>query len=356
MPSIRNVEQTSLKSKVLHIGLGIILATSLLPIAPNQLFADEVTNNKATTFTDQVTESTKTSQTYQVTDINQIPDLHKPKINNQETNDQEIDDQPVATTQAEKPNQTSESQQTTKTELAKSISVAFTNDVHCQIDPVSGQSLGYPGVAAYIDKAQEAYGDDKVTLIDAGDAVQGGLAGTFTKGEAIIELMNEVGYDYAIPGNHEFDFGMDQFNWIIENSTATYLSSNFRNLQTDSLCLATYAIEEYQGIDDGDPEDGDDILKVAYVGITTPESLTKSTPTYFQDENGNFIYDFSNDSTGDALYDAVQIAVDNAQTEGAEYVIAIGHLGNTGITDYWTSNAVIANTDGIDVLIDGHYY
>ena len=187
MSPIRNVEQTSLKSKVLHIGLGIILATSLLPIAPNQLFADEVTNNKATTFTDQVTEATKTSQTYQVTDINQIPDFHKPKINDQETNDQEIDDQPVATTQAEKPNQTSESQQTTKTELAKSTSVVFTNDVHCQIDPVSGQSLGYPGVAAYIDKAQEVYGDDKVTLIDAGDAVPGGLAGTFTKGEAIIE-------------------------------------------------------------------------------------------------------------------------------------------------------------------------
>lgn len=266
MSSIRNVEQTSLKSKVLHIGLGIILAISLLPIAPNQLFADEVTNNKATTFTDQVTEATKTSQTYQVTDINQIPDFHKPKINDQETNNQEIDDQPVATTQAEKPNQTSESQQTTKTELAKSISVVFTNDVHCQIDPVSGQSLGYPGVAAYIDKAQEAYGDDKVTLIDAGDAVQGGLAGTFTKGEAIIELMNEVGYDYAIPGNHEFDFGIDQFNWFVENSTATY--------------------------------------------------------------------------------DAVQTAVDNAQAEGADYVIAIGHLGNTGITDYWTSNAVIANTDG----------
>lgn len=266
MSSIRNVEQTSLKSKVLHIGLGIILATSLLPIAPNQLFADEVTNNKATTFTDQVTEATKTSQTYQVTDINQIPDFHKPKINDQETNNQEIDDQPVATTQAEKPNQTSESQQTTKTELAKSISVVFTNDVHCQIEPVSSQSLGYPGVAAYIDKAQEAYGDDKVTLIDAGDAVQGGLAGTFTKGEAIIELMNEVGYDYAIPGNHEFDFGMDQFNWFVENSTATY--------------------------------------------------------------------------------DAVQTAVDNAQAEGADYVIAIGHLGNTGITDYWTSNAVIANTDG----------
>lgn len=266
MSSIRNVEQTSLKSKVLHIGLGIILATSLLPIAPNQLFADEVSNNKATTFTDQITEATKTSQTYQVTDINQIPDFHKPIINDQETNNQEIDDKSVATTQAEKPNQTSESQQTTKTELAKSISVVFTNDVHCQIDPVSGQSLGYPGVAAYIDKAQEAYGDDKVTLIDAGDAVQGGLAGTFTKGEAIIELMNEVGYDYAIPGNHEFDFGMDQFNWFVENSTATY--------------------------------------------------------------------------------DAVQTAVDNAQAEGADYVIAIGHLGNTGITDYWTSNAVIANTDG----------
>lgn len=250
---------------------------------------------------------------------------------------------------------------------ADSISIVFTNDVHCAIDPVREEgkaaSLGYPGVAAVVDDAEAEHGTENVTLVDAGDAVQGGPLGTLTDGEAIVDIMNAVGYDYAVPGNHEFDYGMDRFNELVGMSDATYLSSNFVDAQGNPV-LVPYAIETYEGVSDGtasgddaqvsaDPA-ADGVLKVAYVGVSTPETLTKSAPAHFQDGNGNYIYGFCGDSTGQALYDAVQDAVDAATAEGADYVVAIGHLGNEGTTKQWTSSSVIANTTGIDAFIDGH--
>ncbi|MEO2862210.1 bifunctional metallophosphatase/5'-nucleotidase, partial [Flavonifractor plautii] len=95
-------------------------------------------------------------------------------------------------------------------------------------------------------------------------------------------------------------------------------------------------------------------VKVGYVGIDTPESFTKSTPTYFQDAAGNYIYSFSQGNEGKDLYDVVQKAVDAAKAEGADYVVALGHLGVDEQSSPWTSTEVIANTTGIDVLIDGH--
>lgn len=240
-------------------------------------------------------------------------------------------------------------------DLAQSVSIVFINDVHCKIDfdDSDRDSLGYAGVAAYRAATESTYGEKYVTLIDAGDAVQGDVAGTISKGKTITDLMNFVGYDYAIPGNHEYDFGMDQFGWFVDNFEGKYLSCNFTDAD-GNLLLAPYALETYENIDDGEPADNDDSLTIAYIGITTPETLTSSNPTVFQDGSGNYLYDFCNDETGQALYSAVQNAVDNATNEGADYIIAVGHLGETGVSDKWTSDAVIKNTKGIDAFIDGH--
>lgn len=72
-------------------------------------------------------------------------------------------------------------------------------------------------------------------------------------------------------------------------------------------------------------------MKIAFVGVTTPKTITSSTPKYFQDDEGNFIYGFMQDETGEKLYAAVQSAVDAAIAEGADYVIAMAHLGNEAI-------------------------
>ncbi|MCI6095519.1 MAG: 5'-nucleotidase C-terminal domain-containing protein, partial [Clostridiales bacterium] len=160
----------------------------------------------------------------------------------------------------------------------------------------------------------------------------------------LVDIMNEVGYDFATFGNHEFDYKLPQLAKLTKQAKYQYLACNFKYIGkgTSDLNYKPYEIVTY-----GDK-------KVAFIGIVTPESFTKSTPAYFQDESGNYIYSFSEDETGTALYETVQKTVDEVRAAGADYVIAMGHLGNEGITDRWTSKAVIANTTGIDAVLDGH--
>lgn len=216
------------------------------------------------------------------------------------------------------------------------IVVLYTNDVHCGID----DNIGYAGLALYKKEmqAQTPY----VTLIDAGDAIQGAPIGTLSDGGYIIDIMNKIGFDFAVPGNHEYDYGMPRFLELAGQLSCGYYSSNFMDLRTGSPVFNPYKIFTY----------GD--TRVAFVGATTPESFTKSTPAYFQDENGNYIYGFCEDESGQKLYTQIQTAVNGARAEGADYVVLVGHLGESGITDRWTSDSVIKNTTGIDVFIDAH--
>lgn len=222
------------------------------------------------------------------------------------------------------------------------IVIVHTNDVHCAVD----ENLGYAKLVDYVKAMRTAYGPDNVALVDAGDAVQGKAIGTLTDGEYLVDIMNECGYDFAIPGNHEFDYGIAQFNTLVARAKAQYLSCNFTDLRTGNLMLDAYALREYGT--------GADKRTVAFLGICTPESLTKSSPAHFQDGDGTYIYGFCEDDSGASLYAAVQHAVDLARGNGADYVIALAHLGRTGVTARWTSTSVVANTTGIDVVIDGH--
>ena len=227
------------------------------------------------------------------------------------------------------------------------IIILHTNDVHCQIDQKKNKdeivtNIGYAGVLAYKKEMENLHGINNVTLVDAGDTIQGGPIGTLSKGEYIVDIMNYVGYDIACPGNHEFDYGMENFLKLsTETSKANYICCNFRDLEGNTI-LSPYTLIKY----------GD--LTIAYLGINTPESFTKSSPIYFQDENGNYIYDFAQGEKGQTLYKTVQKYVDEAIKEGANYVVAIGHLGDEGASEYWSSKSLIKNTYGIDIFIDGH--
>ena len=218
------------------------------------------------------------------------------------------------------------------------IVILHTNDVHCGIE----DGLTYAGVSAYAKEMEAQYGADRVTLVDAGDAVQGGPIGTLTQGEYLVDIMNQVGYDIFTPGNHEFDYQIPRLLELTELLDAQTISSNFVDLTTGESVFQPYTVLDY----------GD--VQVGYVGITTPESFTKSTPAYFQDENGNYIYGFCEGNNGQDLYDNVQASVDAARADGADYVVAVAHLGIEETSAPWRSTDVIANTTGIDVMIDGH--
>ena len=217
--------------------------------------------------------------------------------------------------------------------FTQDVVVLFTSDVHCGVD----QGFGYAGLAAVRDNLAKT---NHVLLVDNGDSIQGEPIGTMTTGESNIELMNAVGYDIATIGNHEFDYGMDRFLELTKKANFPYISANF--MHNDELVFAPYVIKEFDGV------------KIAFVGITTPKTTTSSTPKYFQDETGKFVYTFCQDETGEKLYAAVQKAVDDARAEGATYVVAMAHLGIEGESAPWMSTDVIANTTGINAVLDGH--
>ena len=217
----------------------------------------------------------------------------------------------------------------------KDIVVLYTNDVHCGIT----DGIGYAGLARI--KAALAAAGKEVILVDNGDSDQGDVIGTLSKGEAIIELMNEVGYDVATIGNHEFDYGMEQFNKNVSLAKFQYVCCNFLNDKGEAV-LKPYTIIEKDG------------KKIGFVGIDTPEAFTKSTPTYFQDGERNYIFSFCEGNNGQDLYDKVQATVDAVRAEGVDYVIALAHLGIDEQSAPWMSTDVITNTTGIDVMLDGH--
>lgn len=221
---------------------------------------------------------------------------------------------------------------------AEDIVVLYTNDVHCTGD----EGMSYAGISGYKAEMEAQYGADRVTLVDNGDAIQGAVLGTLSKGGWIVDIMNEVGYDIAVAGNHEFDFGMDVFLDIANNQADyIYTSCNFLD-KNGKRVLKPYVMESYGDVD------------VAYVGISTPETISKSTPSFFQNDKGEYIYSFCQDGDGKALYQQVQKSVDAARAGGADYVVALSHLGEDAQSSPWMSTEVIANTSGIDAVLDGH--
>ena len=220
------------------------------------------------------------------------------------------------------------------------VTILYTNDVHTYIDKKSPE-LTYAGIAAlkqsYVDAGQN------VLLVDAGDHIQGTAYGSMDDGETIIKLMSEAGYDLATPGNHEFDYGMARAKAAMKEAAFPYVSCNWVDLRTGLKVLPSIKIFTIGG------------ARIAFVGVTTPETFTKSTPAYFMnDSQTKYIYDILGGDDGQKLYKAVQKAIDKAKLLGATTIIGLGHLGVDPSSAPWTSEEVIAHTTGFDAFIDGH--
>ena len=220
------------------------------------------------------------------------------------------------------------------------VTILYTNDVHTYIDNKSPKPT-YAAIAA-LKKSIEDTGRD-VLLVDAGDHIQGTAYGSMDDGATIIELMNEAGYDLATPGNHEFDYGMARAKAVLREADFPYVSCNWVDLRTGLNVLPSVKFFFVGG------------RKIAFVGVTTPETFTKSTPAYFMnDAQTQYIYDILGGEDGQKLYDAVQKAIDKAEFWGADTIIGLGHLGVDPSSSPWTSEEVIAHTHGFTAFIDGH--
>lgn len=214
------------------------------------------------------------------------------------------------------------------------IVVLYTNDVHCGVEDV----IGYDGLALYKKEMEKTH--DNVLLVDAGDAIQGDVIGTMSFGEDIVTLMNDLDYDVATLGNHEFDYSVERLMNLAPKLNCGYVCCNFKDKNNETI------FEPYRMISAGEK-------KIAFVGAVTPSTFTSSTPAFFKDADGNYIYSFSQ-GEGE-LYQVIQQNADKARQDGADVVILLGHLGEEDESHHgWTAQEVVQNTDNIDAVIDGH--
>lgn len=234
-------------------------------------------------------------------------------------------------------------------EQEETVTIVYTNDVHSYVanvitnDEVTEDGLRYSKVAAMVDDMREE--GKNVLLVDAGDQIQGCSYGAIDEGESIINLMNATGYDLATIGNHEFDYGANRLFQRVDQANYPYISCNFHNLEDSST---EDPFEDTYTFSFGE-------TTVAFVGITTPDTISASTPTYFKDADGNFIYSIDGLEDVQDLYDSVQAAIDSVRNE-ADYVIALGHtgVGKSAQERGIASINIIENTTGLDAYIDGH--
>ena len=212
---------------------------------------------------------------------------------------------------------------------ASDIVILYDNDVHCSVD-------GYAKMAAL--KAEKKAQTPYVTVVSAGDYVQGGSMGAASKGGYIVTIMNAVGYDLVTLGNHEFDYAIPRLKEISKELKATILCCNLIDLKADARMFKPYEIVDYGG------------TKVAFIGAATPYSFNSSTPAYFQDDKGNYVYSLS----ADTYYDTFQNFINDARNQGADYVVALTHLGDDVNYDPINSQELARQTEGLDVILDGH--
>lgn len=213
--------------------------------------------------------------------------------------------------------------------------ILFTNDINSSDDKLNI----YASIYQYFADQKNEYEDADVVLADGGDSIKGGMIAALSKGKWIVDIMDHIGYDIAIGGNDEFSYGIDNFMKLVEgDNDITYLAANLTDINGDDL-LPSYTIKEYSG------------RKIAFIGILDPTTANNTEPSLFEDDKGNKIYDFYDEKDGDLFYERIQSVLDTISEEEPDLVIAIAHLG-LGDGPY-SSNALIENTRGIDILLDG---
>ncbi|MCM3174439.1 5'-nucleotidase C-terminal domain-containing protein [Paenibacillus sp. MER 99-2] len=206
----------------------------------------------------------------------------------------------------------------------KHITILHTNDTHARAVE-SSPAMGFAKVAGIADKYRSE--NPNTLLLDAGDAVHGTTFATLVNGESIVKVMNEMGYQAIVPGNHEFNYGSDRLVELADMMNFPMLSANVKKKDGTRL-FEPYLIKEVDGV------------KIGIIALTTPETMYKTNP---KNVEGLDI----TDPTAEA-----KLLVNEIRSK-VDVVVVLGHLGqDASSTD--TSFKVVKEVPGIDVFIDGH--
>lgn len=214
-----------------------------------------------------------------------------------------------------------------RTATDKPIVILYDNDVHCAIK-------GYVQMAGLRDAIQSA-DTAYVMAVSVGDYVQGSMVGSLSHGDDMVPILNAVDYTALTVGNHEFDYGAAQLKQIIAGMQSPVLCVNLTDCATQKQLCAPYTIKRCGK------------HQVAFVGVLTPQTAIAEGYSFY-DEEGHQLLDVHPNEVAQL----VQQAVNAVRRKGADYVVVLSHLGES--TNSYTSRQLIADTYGIDVVLDGH--
>lgn len=201
------------------------------------------------------------------------------------------------------------------------INILHTNDIHGD-----GTNMAY--IAKYKQETKNAI------LVDGGDATQGKSLATYTKGNALIQLMNKSGYDLSIFGNHEFDYGMEQLLKNVEAADFSFLAANVRKTNGDLLLKTEEENGGYKIIEKAGK-------KIGFFGISTTETAYKTNP------------DNVKDVTFEPEIESAQKVADELNDLGCDLVVGLMHVGIDKESDPKGTD-MAEQLEGVDLLIDGH--
>ncbi len=208
------------------------------------------------------------------------------------------------------------------------ITIVHTNDTHARIK----EGVGFAKISTIVNGLKEEKGKENVLLLDAGDTLHGLPLASIPKGKSIVDVMNLVGYDAMVPGNHDFNYGYDRLLELNDMAKFPIIAANMQpEPETGIRLLDKSIIKDIDG------------LKVGIFGLATPETKYKSNP-----KNTEGI-EFK------APVEAARNMVAKLKDEGADIIIALSHLGMDEETaKNERSTTVAAQVEGIDLIIDGH--
>ncbi|WP_353095967.1 5'-nucleotidase C-terminal domain-containing protein [Tissierella praeacuta] len=213
-------------------------------------------------------------------------------------------------------------------EEAKVLTIVHVNDVHgrLNLDEREG-SIGLARLKTKVDELKAK--NPNLLLLNAGDTLHGAIDINITQGETMINLMNKIGFDAMVPGNHDFNYGYKRLLELKDKAEFPILGSNVIKESDDTSDFEPYKVFDVDGI------------KVGIFGLSTEETKYKSHPS---------------NTEGIKFANPVEVAkkmVKELKDKKVDVIIAIAHLGVDESTE---SNVydVAENVEGIDLIVDGH--
>ena len=208
------------------------------------------------------------------------------------------------------------------------LTIVHTNDVHGRVEyDKDNKVTGYAKMQTYIKDLKAK--NKNVLLMDAGDALHGQPIVTLSKGEVEVSLLNLMGYNYFVPGNHDFNYGYNRLKELSEKMNNKVLAANVC-LKDGTRPFLSNDLVEIDGV------------KVGIFGLATPETAEKINPLNVKDLEFKDVIKTSKEQ------------VEDLKNKGAELIILLCHLGIDEESKGHRSYDVRDSIEGIDLIIDAH--